>query len=108
MAVIGLARRSRSGSAASSSLMARQASWTAPPAISVSRDAELDPADPTPVSGGCRITWSTPSSVRAICVRIVWTPPPHSTAAVWTSAIGPSGPSESVTFASVESSKPSL
>ena len=47
--------------------MARQASWTAPPAISVSRDAELDPADPIPF-----IRLIVPDNGRVARVTLTW------------------------------------
>ena len=90
-------RRARSSSSARTASLA---AFTAPPDTSVCRDAEVDPAEPTSVSEVRRITRSTPSTVRAICAMIVWTPCPTSAAALWISATGPSGPAESVTRAS--------
>ena len=74
--------------------------------IIVWREAELDPAEPMlDVPCGANRTSRTPSSVRTICVSTASRPCPTSTAAVSTSA---TGPAESVTRASDESSKPSL
>ena len=72
------------------------------------RLADVEPADGTPVSCGANTTRSTPSSVRAICVSTVSRPCPHSTAAVWISATGPPGSSESVSRTAAASSNPSL
>jgi hypothetical protein len=62
--------------------IARQASSTAPPDIIVCLEAELEPADPTPVSDGRRTTSSTPRIVLAIWAMTVWTPCPTSAAAL--------------------------
>src|SRR5262245_10370603 len=98
-------RRTRSNNSSST---ASHAAFTAPPEISVCRDADVEPAEPISVSVACRITRSTLRTVRTICPRIVWTPWPTSAAALYTSATGPSGPDERVTRASDESSNPPL
>ncbi len=72
----------------SSSRTARHAACTAPPVMYVWRDAEDEPAEPTCVSAGSTSTFSTPSSVRAICPCTVTRPWPTSAAAVWTSTSG--------------------
>ena len=98
---VDLARplRSRSSSAA------RQASWTAPAAIQVMREAEAEPAEPTvAVAGGASTTSSVPSSVRATWRITSVTPWPTSAAAQWTSA-EPSA--RRTTRAAQKSSKPS-
>ena len=105
MRAASASRRARSNRSSST---ASHAALTAPPETTVCREADVEPADPTSVSEVCRITRSIPSTVRAICARIVWTPCPTSAAAQWTSATGPSGPAESVTRASEESSNPPL
>ena len=63
--------------ASSAALISRQAASTAPPAIVVWRDAEVEPADPiVAVSAGRTATRSTPSSVRTICASTVYSPWP--------------------------------
>ena len=58
-----------------------QASRTAPAAIHVSRDADAEPAEPTPsVEPGASTTASVPSSVRATCRITFATPWPTSAA----------------------------
>ena len=54
----------------------------------VCRDADDDPALPTPVSAVATVTCRTPSSVRAICACTVTRPWPTSAAAVCTSTAG--------------------
>ena len=58
------------------------AACTAPPVMCVWREALEDPAEPTCVSAGSTSTFSTPSSVRAICAITVTRPWPTSQAAV--------------------------
>ena len=65
-----------------------QAALIAPPVTYVCREAEVDPAEPTPVSTGLITTCSTPSSVRQICCSIVTRPWPTSAAAVCTVTTG--------------------
>ena len=77
---------------------------TAPPDIHVCRDAEDDPAEPTPtVSGGSSTTASQASIVRATWVAMVTKPCPTSATAQATVATPPSRR----TRASDVSSKPS-
>ena len=56
--------------------LAARPAWTAPPAIVVCRDAEVEPAEPTVVSAGWTTTCSTRSSLRTIWVRTVYRPCP--------------------------------
>ena len=78
---LAAAARSRSSSAA------RQASCTAPAAIHVCRDADVEPAEPTvAVPGGASRTLSVPSSVQAACRITFVTPWPTSADAQCTSA----------------------
>ena len=61
---------------------------TAPPVMYDWREADDEPAEPTWVSEGAMTTFSTPSSVRAICPLTVTSPWPTSAAAVCTSTTG--------------------
>ena len=89
-----------------SSRAARHASWTAPAAIHVIRDADDEPDEPTcAVEPVASTTSSIPSSVRATWRTTSVTPCPTSAAAQWIVALLPSAPSR--TRAAQESSNPS-
>ena len=93
----------------SSSIASRHASWTAPAAIHVMREADAEPAEPTDaVVAGSTVTSTRPSSRSAVERMTSITPWPTSADAQCTSA--PSPPDAAVksrTRAAVKSSKPS-